>query len=152
MKEEELPSDLPDDFDLESAKHMETVVADGGTTYRVLRDFNRNETFLVYNDIVDFSALSHPMVDGVKGLLAEVLLLSTPAVLAALGSSMAVSPLGLAGTGATIWVLGMSVIGGFAGLALSNKALYETRVGDWLGRFGEWYDVNHLITDRGDRA
>ncbi|MFW5956298.1 MAG: hypothetical protein ACOCQY_02730 [Halorhabdus sp.] len=135
--------DLPDNFHLAAADHMDRVEAADGTAFRVLESLTTGEKTLVHADIVEYDTLDHPMVTGVTGFLGLLASLFAPLVLAL--KLAALTPSAVASAGVV-----------FAGVAtafvVANMVLYYSTLGDWVLRFLEWNDHKKVIFARGEQS
>lgn len=126
--------DLPDDFRIEAADHMERVETTDGEPYRVLVDFRTDERHLVHESVVDYEGRDdHPATEGAAAFVGLLAVLAVP-----LAGGYAFASL----TGLDAYVIGVVS----TGLAVYNfNHLLSTTLGDWLWRFAEWNEVKHLV-------
>ena len=136
--------DLPDDFNLARADHMERVEADCGVTLCVLESSLTGERQLVHADVVEFDGyIDHPMTTGAVGFLSVLAAFLAPLAAAAHVASTTSSPM---------VAIGGALVGVIGAWGLANVVLYQTVMGDWLWRFLEWHDHKHIIMSRGESA
>lgn len=136
--------DLPDDFAIERADHLERVVVDG-QAYRVLVSLTSDERHLVREDAAIYEGgRDHPAVSGLVAFIGLALALVGPLVagyLAATGVGMSGPPTALGG-----YIIGVGA--GMGGLWLSNRLLWQSWLGAHLARFNQWVAHRAVIEAR----
>jgi hypothetical protein len=129
--------DLPAEFRLADAAHMDRVEAADGTPFRALVSPAGGTRALVHEDVAVYDGVyDHPVTTGLIGLLLvggifAGLLGATYALAASVGSALATVGVGLGG-----------VVGSWVA---SNLLLYRTLAGEWLFRFLDWNEHKELI-------
>lgn len=139
---DELPDELPADFVLSRAKHLERVTADDGTEYIVLVTATDGRK-VVHADIVDYNGmLEHPATTGAIGFAMILSGFLAPIIAGYLAAT----------TFDGMLALGGAIAGLITGFGLSNVLLYHTVFGDWLYRFLEWNENKYTVMSRGETA
>lgn len=132
--------DLPAEFRLADADHMDRVEAADGTPFRALVSPAGGTRELVHEDVAVYNGVyDHPVTTGIIGLLIVggifIGLLGATYELA-VATTTAASPLA---------ATGVALVGVVASWYVSNLLLFRTLAGDWLFRFLDWNQHKELI-------